>query len=142
MEENTQGGFPGKMMVVYPATGGQYTIEWPWTDGLTAFLDANGDTYAIADQGSIDTVWLDTSGEEPVARVRETGPWEASPGTLPVDADWTLTGLPVGASVSVGPTVYVVDDGVFEFTSPTPGVYAIGVESWPFLSASYQVTFA
>ncbi|MGQ2972076.1 MAG: hypothetical protein ACT6QM_06075 [Brevundimonas mediterranea] len=129
------------MLVVYPATGGQYTVEWPWTDGLTDFLDANGDTYALADVAAIDAVWLDVSGAEPVACVRCDGPWSASATDLTVGEDFTITGLPAGATVRVGPESYGVDDGAFEFTSMVPASFTIQVELWPYLSSAYAVTF-
>lgn len=128
------------MILVYGDQGRPlYTVNEPWPAALPDMLTNDGTPFCLVDETPIDLVWVDADG---VGQAREAGPWTASPTDCAPGADFTVSGLPAGATVRVGGETYTVDDGEFAFTSETPGDYTIRVEHWPFLSSTYEVTFA
>ena len=52
----------------------------------------------------------------------------------------TISGIPTNCVVTVGGTDYTVTDGVFEFSTNSPGVYTIVLRLFPYLQKSFEVT--
>lgn len=52
----------------------------------------------------------------------------------PVVSGQTISELPIPCTVYVDGTLYEVDDGVFEFSSPLPGPYKCIISAVPYLT--------
>lgn len=71
---------------------------------------------------------------------------ESTPSKLEMIADnidsIIIIGLPIPCTITVDGAEYQVDDGEFEFTTDTAGVYRIVVEAFPYIPTSWEVTAA
>lgn len=66
------------------------------------------------------------------------------PGKTTILADgndlFVLTGLPVPCVVKVDADAYEITDGEFGFNTILPGIYTVKVESFPYITRTWEVT--
>jgi hypothetical protein len=109
-----------------------------WVDGIVVPEDFY--TTVVADlMQAANTLYFDFQSEQFIDRPLIT----SEPNKLTLSADSVdsviFAGLPLPCTVKVNETAYEVNDGEFEFTTDTTGVYTVTVEQFPYITKSWEI---
>lgn len=131
--------YQNKMILCYDSQTGRglHTVEYPWPEGILEFYDEKNIHYVVTDKVFIDSLYVENNE----AKVRPEACWIVPGQPLGVGEDFIIRNLPQGAKVTVGPETYIVDDGIFEFSSDVPEIFPFSVECWPYYSTEGNMVF-
>lgn len=133
------------------STGGiTFHDEFRETQTAAALVPWGEDQYALAEfQGNPDVNYIGTIGGQIVLLDRPPVPYHVDKTTISAGGvDFaTITGLHNPCEIvvddpdpTVETTVYVVEDGGFEFAADVPGLYTIEVRHFPFVPMKLEIT--
>lgn len=124
------------LFAVYDLTTGEILRSGQCADGDLE-LQA-GDGQAVIERASQyqhdGNSYVDLSGPEPMIAERQEMPAALN--------GMTITGIPLGAILTIEGTEYTVNDGEAELTFGLPGTYLVKLSLWPYLDKTFEVISA
>lgn len=128
-----------KMIVGYdPLTGRpQHTVEYPWPDGMLEYYDDHNIVYVISEKLPVNEIYVENNE----AKMRPESCWIAPGQPIDVGQSFIIRNLPKGSKVTIVNETYIVDDGIFEFSSDVAETFPYSVECWPYYDTKGVMVF-
>lgn len=127
-----------KMILTHEQGHPRSTVEYPWPDGTVEAYEALNVDFIITEKADISSIYV----ENDAALARPDPCWSAPQEPVALGSSFIISGLPVGAKVTIGPESYIVEDGTFEFESAIADSFPYSVEAWPYYPSSGVMVFA
>lgn len=128
----------GKMILTYSDEGHPLaTVEFPWPPGTVELYEELDLNFVITDIQDIRKIYV----QDDQVMERQEADWVATQGVVALGDSFVISGLPLGAQVKVGPQIYTVDDGSFEFESDIQGTFPYSVQAWPYYTQEGTMVF-
>lgn len=106
---------------------------------LRSFFTTDPEAVALNTQAGEQAIEVDPSITHPYVLHGVLTERPENPSTL---NGTVIENIPVGATVSFGDQSYIVDDGTAELSFAFPGTYEVTVACFPYLTKTFEVSYA